>query len=144
MKTYSRKRHFLLQWANVLAVLVVGVWIFSVALSAPVVYFIAWIIFPPALANGSIILGCGATFIAGTFFLLLLAVYLAVRARHIGRQEAVEEPDTATVFAQEMSGGTATGAAPVEEAVKRLTDGDIVVESEYLQPEEPTDATATV
>lgn len=90
MIPHSKKRQFLLQWANPMSVVVLIVWATSILLSGPTLYFIGWVAFPPDIADHLFFVACGYTFILATILVFLLVAGLFCRANSVGKQEEEE------------------------------------------------------
>lgn len=102
MKLRSRKRQYVLKWANPMAVLVLLTWAASAILTAPTLYFIAWVVFPEEIAASKLIVALGGIMWTADFLLFCLAIHVARVARRIGAEEDKEEEETSKI--QHQSG----------------------------------------
>ncbi|CAB9530780.1 expressed unknown protein [Seminavis robusta] len=105
--TRSRKRRFLLQWANPMSVFVVIIWNLAIGCSAVTVYFVGWVVFPPEIARSAFLLACGIAFMLGLLLLFVLAVFMVVRSIHLDKEDR-EEIQRGTSIVRSMMDPSAT------------------------------------
>ena len=82
----ANQRKFLLKWANPMAVMVLIIWVASVVLTAPTIYFVAWVAFPPEVANHKLLVTAGYMFLAAIGLMFLLGIYIVFSARRMAKQ----------------------------------------------------------
>jgi len=138
MNPYSKKRQFLTRWANPFAVFVIFCFAISVVMTAPVVYFVSWVVFPPEIANSMTLRAAGYAFLTTTILFFLLTIVLACQANRIVQQQETADHEnqleTHHLFEQQE-------VTPEEAALARLANG---IDKKQESKEEPVDDTASV